>query len=169
MLLRQLLSVALLPFTVLVLVPLWIAGRYGAGLGIGSGAGALALQLAGIALLGVGLGFFWASLRRFVGEGEGTLAPWDPPRRLVVRGPYRYVRNPMISGVVLTLFGEAALLLSLPQLAWAALFLAINLVYLPLVEEPQLVRRFGGSYLEYARHVPRVLPRLRPWTPGGGA
>jgi protein-S-isoprenylcysteine O-methyltransferase Ste14 len=70
---------------------------------------------------------------------------------------------------VLFLFGEAAVLLSPPHAAWAALFLAINGVYIPLVEEPQLVRRFGESYREYARHVPRVIPRLRPWTPGGGA
>jgi protein-S-isoprenylcysteine O-methyltransferase Ste14 len=169
MLLRHLLSVALLPFSVVVLVPLWIAERSGTQLRLGSGAAPLALQLAGAALLVVGLGFFAASLRRFAGEGEGTLAPWDPPRRLVVRGPYRYVRNPMISGVVLTLFGEGALLLSTPHLVWAAIFLALNLVYIPLVEEPQLVRRFGESYRDYARHVPRVIPRLRPWSPGGGA
>jgi protein-S-isoprenylcysteine O-methyltransferase Ste14 len=169
MLLRHLLSVALLPFSVAVLVPLWIAERSGTQLRLGSGAAELGLQLAGALLLAVGLGFFAASLRRFAGEGEGTLAPWDPPRRLVVRGPYRYVRNPMISGVVLTLFGEAALLLSVPHLVWAAIFLALNLVYIPLVEEPQLVRRFGESYRDYARHVPRVIPRLRPWSPGGGA
>ena len=73
-------------------------------------------QAFGIGLLAVGVVLFVASLGRFVREGRGTLAPWDPPRRLVVRGPYRYVRNPMISGVVLALFGEAALLLSRPHL-----------------------------------------------------
>jgi protein-S-isoprenylcysteine O-methyltransferase Ste14 len=104
-----------------------------------------------------------ASLRRFAGEGEGTLAPWDPPRNLVVRGPYRYVRNPMISGAVLFLFGEAALLLSLPHAVWAAAFLGLNSLYIPWMEEPQLERRFGESYREYCRNVPRVIPRLRPW------
>jgi len=167
--LRHLLSIAALPFTVAVLVPLWIRGRFGVEPRLGAHAGELLLQLAGALLLAAGLGFFLASLRRFAGEGEGTLAPWDPPRRLVVRGPYRYVRNPMISGVVLFLFGEAAVLLSLPHAAWAALFLVINGVYIPLVEEPQLRRRFGESYREYARHVPRVIPRLRPWTPDGVA
>ena len=169
MLLRHLLSIAILPFTVTVLVPLWIGRRYGVAPRLGTNAGELGAQVAGAALLAVGLGFFLASLRRFAAEGEGTLAPWDPPRQLVVHGPYRYVRNPMISGVVLFLFGEAAVLLSLPQAAWAVLFLAVNLVYIPLVEEPQLRRRFGESYSEYTRHVPRVLPRLRPWTPGSGA
>src|SRR4030095_15479841 len=124
----------------------------------------LALQLAGLIALGVGLALFFASLQRFASEGEGTLAPWDPPRALVVRGPYRYVRNPMISGVIFVLFGETLLLLSPAHGAWAAAFLLLNLVYIPLVEEPQLERRFGDSYREYCRHVRRFLPRLRPWT-----
>ena len=96
-------------------------------------------------------------------EGKGTLAPWDPPRRLVVRGPYAYVRNPMISGVVFVLFGEALLLLSRPHLEWALLFLLINAVYIPLLEEPLLRERFGDEYREYSRHVPRLMPRLTPW------
>ena len=108
---------------------------------------------------------FVASLRRFAGEGEGTLAPWDPPRRLVVRGPYRFVRNPMISGVIFLLFGEALVLASWPHAAWALAFLALNAVYIPLVEEPQLERRFGDAYREYRANVRRFLPRLRAWEP----
>jgi protein-S-isoprenylcysteine O-methyltransferase Ste14 len=167
--LRHGLSVALLPFTVAVGVPLWIARRGGAGLAPGDTAAALALQALGLGTLAVGLVLFVASLRRFVAEGEGTLAPWDPPTKLVVRGPYRWVRNPMISGVIFVLFGEALLLLSWPHVGWALFFLAANLVYIPLVEEPGLERRFGEPYREYRRHVPRILPRLRPWTLGGGA
>ncbi|MGH9888448.1 MAG: methyltransferase family protein [bacterium] len=164
MLLRHLLSIAILPFSVAVLVPLWIARRYGIEPALGGTIAACAVQLAGLAILALGLGFFIASLRRFASEGRGTLAPWDPPRALVLRGPYRYVRNPMISGVVLTLFGESLCLLSPPHAAWAAFFLALNLVYIPLFEEPQLAERFGAAYIEYCRHVPRVIPRLRPWT-----
>jgi len=108
---------------------------------------------------------FVASLRRFAGEGEGTLAPWDPPRRLVVRGPYRFVRNPMISGVIFLLFGEALVLLSRPHALWALVFLALNAVYIPLVEEPQLEQRFGDPYREYRANVRRFLPRLRAWEP----
>ena len=163
--LRHLLAIAVLPFSVAILVPWWIARRYAVEAALGLGAAERSLQLAGVALLALGFAFFSASLRRFAGEGEGTLAPWDPPSRLVVRGPYRYVRNPMISGVVLVLFGEALVLLSFPHAAWAALFLAINSIYIPLVEEPQLAQRFGESYREYCRNVPRVLPRLRPWSP----
>lgn len=54
---------------------------------------------------------------------------------------------------------------SRPHLSWALTFLVVNLIYIPLLEEPQLKQRFGASYTEYARHVHRMLPRLRPWTP----
>lgn len=162
---RHLLAITVLPFTVTVLVPLWLARRNGTALALGSSPGAVALQTIGAVVLAVGLRLFVASLSRFADEGKGTLAPWDPPRELVVRGPYRYVRNPMISGVVFILFGEAALLLSLSHAQWAVLFLGINLVFIPLFEEPQLAARFGDAYLEYCRHVPRVIPRLTPWVP----
>jgi protein-S-isoprenylcysteine O-methyltransferase Ste14 len=97
----------------------------------------------------------------FARVGEGTLAPWDPTRKLVVRGPYRHVRNPMITGVLAILLGEAALFGSWPLLVWAFGFFALNAIYMPLVEEPGLVRRFGDDYVRYRRNVPRWLPRLR--------
>lgn len=165
MFLRHVLAIAILPFTVTVVVPLWIARRYGVGAAIGLTPFVLALQLAGLVVLAVGLLLFVSSLRRFAGEGRGTLAPWDPPRRLVVHGPYRYVRNPMISGVVFVLAGEAALLVSSPHALWALTFLFINLVYIPLLEEPFLDQRFGEAYRDYCRHVPRIFPRLTPWSP----
>jgi protein-S-isoprenylcysteine O-methyltransferase Ste14 len=146
-------------------VPVWIARCYGAGLGLGGSPAALALQLAGVALLALGLLLFLASLRRFATEGKGALAPWDPPRALVLDGPYRFVRNPMISGVVFLLFGQPFLLLSPAHGAWAAAFLSLNLLYIPLVEEPRLEQRFGEPYREYRRHVRRFLPRVQPWTP----
>jgi protein-S-isoprenylcysteine O-methyltransferase Ste14 len=117
----------------------------------------------GIVLVGFGLLLAAASVRRFATEGKGTLAPWDPPREFVVRGPYRFVRNPMISGVILVLFGEASVLLSPPHAVWAASFLALNLLHIPLVEEPQLERRFGDPYRDYCRNVRRFVPRLSPW------
>jgi protein-S-isoprenylcysteine O-methyltransferase Ste14 len=165
MLLRHLLAIAALPFTVTILVPLWIASRYGIEAKLGASGGALLMQAAGLAVLAVGLLLFVSSLGRFAGEGRGTLAPWDPPRRLVVHGPYRFVRNPMISGVIFILAAEAMLLASAPHALWAVAALVINLVYIPLVEEPGLGARFGSAYDEYCRHVPRILPRPRPWTP----
>jgi protein-S-isoprenylcysteine O-methyltransferase Ste14 len=165
MLLRHLLAIVALPLTVIVLVPVWIARRYGVEPRLGSSLIEVLLQLAGLVLLAAGALLFAASLRRFAAEGRGTLAPWDPPRELVLRGPYRHVRNPMISGVVLLLFSESLVLLSPAHAAWAALFLLANLTYIPLVEEPQLERRFGEPYREYCRNVRRILPRLRPWNP----
>jgi protein-S-isoprenylcysteine O-methyltransferase Ste14 len=101
----------------------------------------------------------------FARIGKGTLAPWDPTSRLVVVGPYRHVRNPMISGVLTVLLGEAALFGSLPLLVWFGAAFAVNAVYFPLVEEPGLRERFGGDYEAYCAKVPRWLPRLRPWEP----
>lgn len=97
--------------------------------------------------------------------GEGTLAPWDPPRKLVVRGSYGYVRNPMFSGVLSILAGEAIFFGSLPVLKWCGFFAVLNAIYIPLVEEPMLVGRFGHDYLFYKKLVRRWIPRLTPWDP----
>jgi protein-S-isoprenylcysteine O-methyltransferase Ste14 len=161
--LRQLLSVAILPFVMTVVIPIWIARGDGTSLRFGSNVGQLALQGLGAACLALGLWLFGYSLLHFATRGRGTLAPWDPPRELVVSGPYRYVRNPMISGVVFILFAESLLLLSTPHAWWAMTFLGANAVYIPLMEESQLEARFGESYREYKRHVGRLIPRLRPW------
>jgi protein-S-isoprenylcysteine O-methyltransferase Ste14 len=165
LLLRHLLAVAMLPAMVAGLIPYWLARRNGISLHVGDALPAIALQALGLVLLGIGVVLFVASLRRFAVDGRGTLAPWDPPRHLVVRGPYRYVRNPMITGVAFVLAGEALLLQSRPHAEWALLFLAINAIYIPLVEEPLLAQRHGEAYRRYCAHVPRLLPRLRPWTP----
>ena len=116
------------------------------------------------ALVAGGL-LFIACLRRFGVEGKGTLAPWDPPAHLVVSGPYAYVRNPMISGVILLLLAEGLLLRSMPHLEWAGIFFLINAIYIPLLEEPLLRAKFGQQYEEYRKGVPRLIPRLRPWRP----
>lgn len=164
-LLRHLIAIAVLPFTVVVLIPFWIAQKYGVSPTVGRFAGTILLQSGGFVLVGVGLFLAIVSVWRFATEGMGTLAPWDPPRVFVAHGPYQFVRNPMISGVILCLFGEACVLLSLSHGVWAVSFLILNIFYIPLVEEPQLERRFGDSYREYCRHVRRFVPRLKPWRP----
>jgi protein-S-isoprenylcysteine O-methyltransferase Ste14 len=116
-----------------------------------------------LAILGIALSSWTATL--FMKFGEGTPAPWDPPKKLVVRGPYRYVRNPMITSVLLTLCAEAIFFQSWPIGIWMVSFFALNAIYFPLVEEKQLEKRFGAAYLEYKSHVPRWIPRLRAWTP----
>lgn len=163
MMIRHLLSIAALPFMVTVVIPTWLAGRNNVHFAAGASLLEMLAEIVGMILLAIGVFLFASSLRRFATEGKGTLAPWDPPRRLVLRGPYRYVRNPMISGVIFVLFGESLVLLSKPHLEWALIFLVANFIYIPILEEPQLKRRFGNDYVEYCRNVPRLIPRLRPW------
>ena len=156
---RHLRAIALLPFSAAVLVPALIVWRT-------DEAGVRWwLAVPGIALIGLGLALVVETVALFVRLGRGTLAPWDPTTRLVVRGPYRRVRNPMITGVLFVLLGEAALFGSVPLLIWSAAFFAVNAVYMPLVEEPGLRRRFGEGYDAYRAAVPRWIPRLRPWDP----
>lgn len=146
-------AIGLLPFVVTLVVPGVIVWR--------SGAAPVnwARAVPGLALIAAGLALVAWTVGLFVTVGRGTLAPWDPTERIVVRGPYRHVRNPMIEGVLLVLLGEAVLLGSLPLLLWFVAVLAANAVYIPL-EEPGLRRRFGTDYDVYRASVPRWLPRL---------
>ena len=111
----------------------------------------------------IGLYLLFTTVRLFITVGKGTLAPWEPPQKLVVEGIYRYVRNPMISGVLVVLLGEAILFGSIAVFIWCVLFFVENSLYFKLVEEPGLVKRFGRDYIEYRRNVPGWLPRFTPW------
>lgn len=167
--LRHLLAVLLLPFTVVVVVPnallrtdaaaapAWEPVRPGA---------AWLVRGVGTVLFVGGLALFAWCAALFGRVGRGTLAPWDPTRRLVAVGPYRHVRNPMISGVGLMLAGEALLWRSGVLALWLCAFVLINHGYFLLSEEPGLERRFGDAYREYRAHVPRWIPRVRPWANG---
>ena len=118
-----------------------------------------------LALLAAGVGSVlcvWTA-KLFTKYGEGTPAPWDPPRKLVITGPYLYVRNPMITGALLLLLAEALLFHSWAIAAWMVLFFVGNLIYFPLVEEKGLEKRFGDEYLNYKARVPRWIPRIKPW------
>ncbi|MCY3774129.1 MAG: isoprenylcysteine carboxylmethyltransferase family protein [Gemmatimonadetes bacterium] len=95
--------------------------------------------------------------------GKGTPAPWAPPKKLVVLGPYRHVRNPMNSGMLLMIGAEALLFGSWHLAVWACVFFAVCAIYFPCYEEPGLERRFGDAYRQYKANVPRWIPRLRPW------
>ncbi len=164
---HQLGAVVVLPGTVTVIVPAAILGftRVAPAIHRASRLGLLGLSAV---LLVLGLTLMVQTIRLFGRAGEGTLAPWDPTQKLVARGVYRHVRNPMITGVMSVLLGEAALFASVPLLGWFLAFTLVNVIYIPLSEEPGLERRFGADYAEYRRHVPRWIPRVRPWTPPRG-
>jgi len=97
----------------------------------------------------------------FVTIGLGTPAPFDPPRRLVIQGPYRFVRNPMYIGAVLALVGAAIFYESLSILAYAVLFFITAHIFVALYEEPTLRKNFGQAYDAYQNKV-------RRWWPGRG-
>lgn len=162
-LVRQLTSFLLLPGVVAGVVPVWIARRDGTAFVVDTAPATIVALLAALATGAIGVWLFAYSLAHFITRGRGTLAPWDPPRELVVSGPYRYVRNPMISGVCFILVAEALAMRSAPHAWWAATFAALNAVYIPLIEEPGLRSRFDGAYDVYAANVRRLIPRLSPW------
>ena len=153
------------PVLVTVGVPVLIAATVGTGtmevppalawILIGTGA---VIGAGGVGMLGWAIGLF-------ARDGKGTLAPFGPPHKLVVRGPYQHVRNPMYAAVLFILLGEALVVRSPVFLLWLVVFFLPLAILVPLVEEPRLVRRFGTDYTLYRQHVPRWLPRLRPWSP----
>jgi protein-S-isoprenylcysteine O-methyltransferase Ste14 len=121
------------------------------------------LTAAGFLILVAGLIFFLATVWTFISIGRGTIMPWDPTRKLVIVGMYRYVRNPMILSLIILLVGEAMVFASYGIAILAAVFFVINTVYFMYSEEPGLVKRFGEEYIEYKKNVPRWISRLKPW------
>jgi protein-S-isoprenylcysteine O-methyltransferase Ste14 len=158
-LLKHFRDILILPFTVTVIVPYLVYNPTQDFI-----PDTILIKLAGglIGLSGFLLFVYTVSLFRRI--GKGTLAPWQPTQKLIVSGPYRYCRNPMISGVFFMLVGECLILHSTNILIWAGIFFLINTTYFLLKEEPDLYKRFGEDYLEYKRNVPRWIPRLKPYT-----
>ncbi|HEX8814242.1 MAG TPA: isoprenylcysteine carboxylmethyltransferase family protein [Terriglobales bacterium] len=117
-------------------------------------------QVVGIIVTALGTAIALWCIVTFISIGKGTPAPFDPPRRLVVRGPYQFVRNPMYIGAVVALSGAALFYRSIALLLYGVGFLAISHVFVVLYEEPALQRTFGNDYDDYRRHVHRWWPRL---------
>jgi protein-S-isoprenylcysteine O-methyltransferase Ste14 len=110
--------------------------------------------------------YFWCAWN-FATVGGGTPGPWDAPRRVVARGPYRWVRNPIYLAALLVVLGEAWLFTSPRLLAYAAVMAACFHLFVTGYEERTLTRRFGPDYLAYRRAVPRWIPR-KPQSPNHG-
>lgn len=93
---------------------------------------------------------------------RGTPVPFNPPPKLVTSGPYGYVRNPMLTGIFILLFGLGALFRSLSLVfLFAPAFIAVNIWELKTIEEPELERRLGEEYIQYKKRIPMFIPDLR--------
>jgi protein-S-isoprenylcysteine O-methyltransferase Ste14 len=117
-----------------------------------------AVQVTGLVIAIVGAATALWCVLTFAILGRGTPAPFDPPRRLVVRGPYRFVRNPMYIGAAVALTGAAVYYQSLPLFAYVALFALATHLFVIWYEEPSLARAFGADYAAYRARVRRWLP-----------
>ncbi len=160
--LRQLSSFIAPLVMCLVLPPLIVLFEHHISLMISSSAVQL---LTGLVISVVGLLLFIFSVRVFIRIGKGTIMPWDPTRKLVVAGSFRFVRNPIILSLIIILAGEALFFASYGIAVLAVLNFVINGVYFLRSEEPGLEKRFGEEYREYKKNVPRWIPRLKPWKP----
>lgn len=152
-------SSLLLPFTMTVIVPaiiLYFSYEKTFSFGIYAGLG--------LFILVIGLLLLFFTIGLFARIGKGTLNPIDPPKKLVIAGPYRYVRNPMITGVLMIQLGEAIMFASSALLIWFFCFWLVNQIYFTWKEEPQLLKRFGQDYQVYRENVPKWIPRFSPWT-----
>jgi protein-S-isoprenylcysteine O-methyltransferase Ste14 len=154
----------IVPFNILLVCPVLILwGAHGLKLGNPWGISFYPLS-AGIGATIIALGV-WGIIRSVIDlthEGdEGTPLPWDPPTKFRSSGIYGVTRNPMVGCVSFVSLGEALLLGSIALFCWYGLFVTVNLVYIPIIEEPELEKRYGKAYLEYKKRVPRWIPGTR--------
>jgi protein-S-isoprenylcysteine O-methyltransferase Ste14 len=162
---RQMRAILLLPFTAIVVAPVVLLAAFAAvDTRWSPTAAAYALVFCvGLVVLLTGMALLVVTVQLFASRGDGTLAPWDPPRYLVVCGPYRHTRNPMIGAVGMVLIAESVLTGSLAIALFTVFFFVFNHLYFVLFEEPGLRKRFGRPYERYMRAVPRWWPRATPW------
>ena len=157
-------DILILPFSVTVIIPHFIYERHDDRI-----PETILLTILGIIVGSVGLFLFFYTVFLFKSIGKGTLAPWSEKQKLIVVGPYRYCRNPMISGVLFILIGEMLMLHSLPILIWGGCFFVINTIYFLISEEPALEKKFGDDYKLYKNHVSRWLPRIKHYDQNSSA
>lgn len=155
----------ILPITMLVVIPffiLWLGEARTLFTLLNQN---FAVLIIGFIILGAGLVLWIDCVVLFYKIGIGTLFPSKTieTKELVIVGPYKYVRNPMIIGVIITNMGEALVFSSWWMLVLAACFFVINTIYMPLSEEKGLVKRFGADYLRYKANVRGWIPKLEPY------
>jgi protein-S-isoprenylcysteine O-methyltransferase Ste14 len=147
----------LVPGTVAVYLPLRLVGSR---FELLTGAWGI-VQATALLPLAIGAAIYFWCLWDFAVHGRGTPAPIDAPRNLVARGLYGYTRNPMYIGVLLVIVGWSVFFRSWPLLLYAVAVGLLFHLFVRLVEEPILRKKFGESYLSYCRRVRRWLPNLK--------
>ena len=147
---RDLLFTLVVPAAGAVWLPWWVLTRFDPP--------AVPAAWPAMAVIALGAALYVWCVWMFAAVGGGTPGPWDAPRRVVAVGPYRWVRNPIYLAALLVVLGEAWLFLSLPLLLYAGMMAICFHLFVIGYEERTLRRRFGDTYLEYQRTVPRWLP-----------
>jgi protein-S-isoprenylcysteine O-methyltransferase Ste14 len=150
---KNLLFTIFIPGTVAVYLPLFIVRG-------SSPTNTAVLFFAGLILLAVGAAAYFWTVWDFARFGRGTPLPIDAPRKLVVRGLYRYTRNPMYLAVLTIIIGWAWLYSDAHLLLYAVGVATAVHLFVIFYEEPALEKLFGGEYLAYRASVPRWLPRI---------
>ena len=149
--LKTALFTVMIPGTFAVLLPIFLAGDRTAASGATLG---LALSL-----FALGIVLYLRSVWDFAVFGSGTPAPIDAPKRLVTRGFYRYMRNPMYVAALTVVVGWGTLFGAAILVAYAGVLFVVFSLFVRLYEEPRLAREFGGDYAAYVSEVGRWLPR----------
>lgn len=121
-------------------------------------------QITGMVVGAVGVALTFWCVFGFIRMGRGTPAPFDAPRQLVIRGPYRFVRNPMYIGAATILAGVAIFYESSAIVIYAVAFLLVFHLFVVFYEEPVLRRKFGPDYIAYCHRVGRWWPALHTLT-----
>jgi protein-S-isoprenylcysteine O-methyltransferase Ste14 len=122
------------------------------------------LCVAGMVLAAAGLALLLESFLQFALKGIGTPAPVFPPRRLVVSGSYRYVRNPMYVAVVSLILGQGLIFGDIGIFVYGICVWLIMHIFILIYEEPTLRRTFAAEFAKFSANVPRWIPRLTPWS-----
>ena len=161
LLLKSAVFTVLVPGTVAILVPHYLAASRGRSLFPALALGNALAYVVFVAGAGVCLCCMWD----FVYRGFGTPMPIAPPTQLVVQGFYRWTRNPMYNGVLLVILAEAWLARTLLLVGYAACLLLVFHLFVVLYEEPNLRRRFGSAYVAYCAAVPRWGLTWHPYRP----
>ena len=121
-------------------------------------------RVVGVVLFAVSFVLYLAASYVLTERGKGAYVEFDPPTMLVVTGPYRYVRNPVVILLLGAMLGEAVALSSTGILLMVSLIALLSHRQVTRLEEPLLRQRYGRAYVEYCANVPRWIPRGRPWT-----